>query len=71
MELSREIQVLVLSMIYAVIGIVMLLVAYKLFDLVTPTKLNDAIFRDGNIAVAIAVGAYMVGVAVVIGAALS
>lgn len=70
MDIGREGQVLVLSLIYAAIGILMLLAAYKLFDLFTPTKMDDAIFRERNVAAAIAVGAYMVGVAVVIAAAL-
>lgn len=70
MDLARESQVLVLSLVYAFVGIAILLIAYKLFDLFTPTKIDDAIFQEKNIGAAIAVGAYMLGVAVVIAAAL-
>lgn len=70
MDVARESQVLILSLVYAFVGIAILLIAYKLFDLFTPTKIDDAIFREKNIGAAIAVGAYMLGVAVVIAAAL-
>ena len=70
MDLSRELEVLVVSIVYAVIGIAILLVAYRLFDVFTPTKIGDSIFHEKNVAAAIAVGAYMLGVAVIVAAAL-
>lgn len=70
MDLTREGTVLLLSVVYAIVGIVLLLVAYKLFDRFTPTKMDDAIFAEKNLAAAIAVGAYMLGVAVIVAAAL-
>ncbi len=70
MDLGHEAQVLVLSVFYAVIGIVILLAAYRLFDAFTPTKIGDSIFHEKNIAAAAAVGSYMVGVAIIVAAAL-
>ena len=70
MDWERETQALAISLVYAVVGIAMLLVAYKLFDRFTPTKMDEAIFERGNVAVAIAVGAYMIGVAIVVSGAL-
>lgn len=70
MDFTREGTVLLLSVAYAIVGIVLLLVAYKLFDRFTPTKMDDAIFVEKNLAAAIAVGAYMLGVAVIVAAAL-
>ena len=70
MDIGRETQVLVVSIVYAFIGIVILLAAYKLFDLFTPTNIGETIFREKNTAAAVAVGAYMVGVAVIVAAAL-
>lgn len=70
MDLAREAQVLFLSLVYALVGIVLLLMAYKLFDRFTPTSMDEAIFGEKNLAAAIAVAAYMLGVAVIVGAAL-
>lgn len=70
MDLARELQVLVVSIVYAAIGIAILLVAYRLFDAFTPTKIGDSIFHEKNIAAAVAVGAYMIGVALIVAAAL-
>lgn len=70
MDVGREAQVLGLSVLYALVGIVLLLAAYKLFDLFTPTKMDDAIFVERNLAAALAVAAYMLGVAVIVAAAL-
>jgi putative membrane protein len=69
-DIAREGQVLALSVLYAAVGVVLLLVAYKLFDRFTPTKMDDAIFIEKNLAAAIAVAAYMLGVAVIVAAAL-
>ena len=70
MDLGHEGQVLIISVLYAVVGIVILLAAYRLFDAFTPAKIGDAIFHQGNVAAAVAVGAYMVGVAIIVAAAL-
>jgi putative membrane protein len=70
MDPARELQVLVVSIVYAAIGIAILLVAYRLFDAFTPTKIGDSIFREKNVAAAVAVGAYMIGVALIVAAAL-
>jgi uncharacterized membrane protein YjfL (UPF0719 family) len=49
---------------------VLLLAGYKLFDALTPTDMQRKIFEEGNVAVAITVGLFMLGLAVVIHAGL-
>lgn len=71
MELSaNDIRIFVLSMVYAFVGIVLLFLSYKVFDALTPTNMNKAIFDEKNVAVAITVGLFMLGVATIIAAAI-
>ena len=67
---EQELRVYVFALLYAATGMALLFVAYKLFDLLTPTDLQKKIFDEGNVAVAVAVGFFMLGVAVVLHAAL-
>ena len=70
MDIQREVQVLVVSVVYALVGLALLFSAYKIFDAFTPTRMEDAIFREGNVAVAITVGAFIIGIALILSAAL-
>ncbi len=67
---EQELRVYVFALVYAVTGMAFLFAAYKLFDFLTPTDLQKKIFDEGNVAVAVAVGFFMLGVAVVLHAAL-
>ena len=67
---EQELRVYVFALLYAFTGMALLFAAYKLFDLLTPTDLQKKIFDEGNVAVAVAVGFFMLGVAVVLHAAL-
>jgi putative membrane protein len=66
----NEIRIFFVSIVYAVLGMVLLYIGYKAFDLVTPTDMQKKIFEEGNVAVAITVGAFILGVAIVVGAAI-
>ena len=68
--LLSELRVFIISIIYAVLGMILLYVGYKVFDLVTPTDMQKKIFEENNVAVAVTVGAFILGLAVVIGAAI-
>ena len=63
-------RILVISVVYAVLGMVLLYLGYRLFDWLTPTNLQEDIFKNGNVAVAIVVGSFILGLAFVIGAAI-
>ena len=64
--LLSDLRVLILSLIYAVVGLILLYLGYRLFDLLTPTDMQKKIFEEGNTAVAITVGAFIIGLAIVI-----
>jgi uncharacterized membrane protein YjfL (UPF0719 family) len=61
---------LLLSVVYGLVGIVLLMVGYKIFEWVTPFSVNDALSKDQNRAVGIVVGAIFIGIAIIVAAAL-
>jgi uncharacterized membrane protein YjfL (UPF0719 family) len=61
---------LVLSVVYGLVGIILLMVGYKVFELITPFSVSDALSKDQNRAVGIVVGSIFIGVAIIIAAAL-
>lgn len=71
MNVSEELGILLLSVLYALVGTVLLFVGYRLFDLFTPTNAQKKIFEEGNVAVAVLMGAFLVGLGIVVAAALS
>ena len=70
MDLGREAALLGLSVTYAVLGMLLLGLAFKVFDWMTPTDLPDQIFREKNVAAAIMAGAFLVSLSLIIAAAI-
>ena len=60
-----------LNFLYAGLGVVLMYVAYRLFDLLTPKVDFAAELKKGNVAVAIFIGALFVAIAIIIGGALN
>ena len=63
-------QALGYMVLFALVGIVAAIVGYKLFDLCTPGDLNKEIIENKNIAAAIVAAAVILGVCIIIGAAM-
>jgi len=70
-EPSREMTILLLSVLYALIGFALLFLGYRIFDRFTPTDAQKKIFEEGNVAVAVLVGAFVLGLALIISAAIT
>lgn len=62
---------LLLSVLFALMGFVLLFVGYRVFDALTPTNISSRIFDDGNLAAAVLAGAFIIGLAIVVAAAIS
>lgn len=60
-----------ITVIYAVIGILLALLAYQIIDWITPGRLSKRISEEGNIALGIMVGALMLGICIIIAAAIA
>ena len=61
---------LILSVVYGLVGILLLMIGYKIFEWITPFSVNDALSKDQNRAVGIVVGAIFIGIAIIVAAAL-
>lgn len=61
---------LVWSIIYGLVGVMLLMIGYKIFEWITPFSVNDALAKDQNRAVGIVVGAIFIGIAIIVAAAL-
>ena len=58
------------SIIYSIIGLIVLIVGYKIFDLVTPYDLNYQIAEDNNTAAGIAVAGILIAQGLIVAAAI-
>lgn len=67
---GRELFLFVASIVYAVLGGILLLIAYKVFDWATPQDLGHAIFTDKNVAAAVTLGSFLLALAIIIHAAI-
>ena len=61
---------LLLAVLFALLGFLLLFGGYRVFDAMTPTDLNAKIFEDGNLAASVLAGAFIIGLAVVVAAAI-
>lgn len=56
--------------IFGIVGVVLLIVGYYVWELVTPYNVRKELEENKNVAVAIVVAAFIVGMAIVIAASL-
>ena len=59
------------TLIFGLVGIVVLIGAYYLWEMLTPYSVKEQLVKEKNLAVAIVVAAFILGTAIVIAAALS
>lgn len=58
------------TILYSVIGIIMFGVAYAIIEKITPFSVKKEISQDHNVALGIIIGAVMIGLAIIISAAI-
>ena len=56
--------------LFGIAGIVLLIIGYYVWELITPYNLRREIHENKNVAVAIVVAAFIIGMAIVIAASL-
>lgn len=66
-----DLTIIVLNFVYAVLGVALMFIAYRVIDRLTPEVNFPEELRKGNVAVAIFVAAIFISVALVIGGALN
>lgn len=65
-----QLSVIAVNILYAIIGVVLMYVSYRLIDRLTPEVDFPAELQRGNVAVAIFIAAIFVSIALIIGKAL-
>jgi uncharacterized membrane protein YjfL (UPF0719 family) len=65
-----QLSVIAINILYAIIGVVLMYVSYRLIDRLTPEVDFPAELQRGNVAVAIFIAAIFVSIALIIGMAL-
>ena len=63
-------EALLYMLVFAVAGIVMAILGYKLFDKFTPGDLHKEIVEKQNVAAAVIAGAVVLGICIIIAAAM-
>ena len=66
-----EWQIIGSNFLYAILGVVLMLVTYRVIDWITPEVNFNEELKRGNVAVAIFVAAIFIAIAMVIGQALN
>ncbi|MBM4194479.1 MAG: DUF350 domain-containing protein [Gemmatimonadetes bacterium] len=66
-----ELNVIGLNFAYAALGVVLMWVSYRVFDLMTPKVDFAEELKKGNVAVAIFIGALFIAIAMIVGNALN
>ena len=66
-----EFQIIALNFVYAVLGVVLMYVSYRVIDRLTPEVNFPEELKRGNVAVAIFIGALFIAIAMIIGGALN
>ena len=65
-----ELKIITLNFIYAVLGVVLMFISYRVFDLLTPQVDFPQELQKGNVAVSVFIAAIFVAIALIIGGAL-
>jgi putative membrane protein len=61
---------LIQFIVFGVAGVILLYLSYRVLDWLTPTDLGKDIFENGNVAAAVFAGAFILAIAIIIGAAI-
>ena len=64
-------QIIAVNFVYALLGVVLMFLSYRVIDRLTPEVDFPAELRNGNVAVAIFIAAIFVSIAIIVGGALN
>jgi uncharacterized membrane protein YjfL (UPF0719 family) len=71
MEIDRVLHNALVSVLFAVLGFLLLFAGYRVFDALTPGDMSKRIIEDGNLAAAVLAGAFVIALAIVVHAAIT
>jgi putative membrane protein len=56
------------TIVFGIVGIVLAIVGFKMFDWATPGNLQEEVLQKNNLAAAIVAGAFVIGICIVVAA---
>ena len=65
-----EWKIITLNFLYAVLGVVLMFISYRVFDWLTPQVKFPEELQKGNVAVSVFIAAIFIAIALIIGGAL-
>jgi putative membrane protein len=66
-----DLSIIALNFVYAILGVILMFVAYRVIDRLTPEVDFPRELKNGNIAVAIFIAAIFISIAMIVGSALN
>ncbi len=66
-----EIQIIALNFLYAVLGVALMFISYRVIDKLTPQVSFPVELKNGNVAVAIFIAAIFISIAIIVAGALN
>jgi putative membrane protein len=66
-----EFRIIALNFLYAVLGVALMFIAYRVIDKLTPEVDFPAELKKGNLAVGVFIAAIFIAIAIIVGGALN
>ena len=66
-----QLSIIALNFVYAVLGVVLMYVSYRVIDRLTPEVDFPAELKNGNVAVAVFIAALFISIAIIVAGALN
>jgi hypothetical protein len=70
LDLRVLVGLIIESIVFSIVGLAILLVGYKIFDMVTPYHLNHEIAEQNNTAAGVAIAGIMIALGLIVSAAI-
>ena len=70
LDLRMLVGLIIESIVFSVVGLAILIVGYKIFDMVTPYHLNHEIAEQNNTAAGVAIAGIMIALGLIVSAAI-
>ena len=70
-KVTMEFRIVALNFLYAVLGVVLMFVSYRVIDRLTPEVDFPAELKKGNVAVGVVIAAIFIAIAMIVGGALN
>ena len=68
---TQGLKILGTTIVYAIVGIIIFIIAFWLIEKITPFNIHQEIEKDQNVAVAIVISGFLIGIAIIMAASIA